>query len=414
MIRFIFLIIALLFSGLYAQDLNYAKAIVEKLASEEMHGRGYVNGGDSIAAEFIADEFKKYNLQKWNNTYFQSYSFPINSFPGKLSVSSGNKQFEVAKDFNVNAFSGSINGEKTIFRLKAKKLENINYLLKLSKIDFSDKVIITDNKAKSKLIFNPFNAAALFFEYDKLPAWSVHDGATSYIWFSADVLKKSFKKTKKVHITSENVFHKKHNTRNVIGYIPGYAQKDSFIVITAHYDHLGRMGKDVYFPGANDNASGIAFMLNLAKYYSEKIDSLPYSIAFMAFSGEEAGLLGSFNYVNNPLFPLKNIKLVLNFDMVGTGSEGIKVVNGTKFGDILDKMKKFNDKHKLLTTVSARGESANSDHYPFYDKGVTALFIYTLGKEHTEYHTPNDKAEKLPFTAYNELFRLIAGFLKTI
>lgn len=414
MIRYFFAAIIFLFSNLYAQDLKYAKSVVDTLASESMHGRGYVNGGDSIAAEFIANEFQTYNLHKWNNNYFQLYSFPINTFPGKLSICSRIRKFIAAKDFNVNASSSSINGEKIIFRFNEKKIENIKYLIKLSEIDFSDKVIIASNKVKSKLYSNPFNAAALFFEYDKLPVWSVYDGENQANWFSADVTKKSFKKVKKVNIVSESVYKEKHNTRNVIGFVPGYAYKDSFIVITAHIDHLGRMGKDVYFPGANDNASGIALMLNLAKHYSDKIDSLPFSLAFMAFSGEEAGLLGSFNYVNNPLFPLNKIKFVLNLDMVGTGSEGIKVVNGTEFPDIFNKLKEYNDNHKLLASVSARGASANSDHYPFYNKGIPAFFIYTLGKEHTEYHTPEDKAEKLPFTAYNELFRVISAFLKSL
>jgi len=153
-------------------------------------------------------------------------------------------------------------------------------------------------------------------------------------------------------------------------------------------------------------------MLDIARYYSEKKDSLPYSIVFIAFSGEEAGLLGSFYFVNNPLFPLKNVKLLLNLDMVGTGSKGIKVVNATEFVDLFNKFISINDSCKYLSVIEKRGSAANSDHYPFYERGVPSFFIYTLGDEYKEYHNIYDKADKLPFTAYDGLFRLIVNFFK--
>ncbi|NJO68366.1 MAG: M28 family peptidase [Bacteroidetes bacterium] len=94
----------------------------------------------------------------------------------------------------------------------------------------------------------------------------------------------------------------KHNARNVIGYLPG--ETDTFIVFTAHYDHLGYMGRNTMFPGANDNASGTSMVLDLIRELSEKKNHR-YSYAFMLFSGEEAGLLGSTHYVQHPYFPLK-------------------------------------------------------------------------------------------------------------
>ncbi len=88
----------------------------------------------------------------------------------------------------------------------------------------------------------------------------------------------------------------------MIATIKGTAIPDSFLVFSAHYDHLGQMGKDIYFPGANDNASGTSMLLNLAKYYSQNRPK--YSVLFIAFGGEEAGLIGSEYYVKNPLVPL--------------------------------------------------------------------------------------------------------------
>jgi hypothetical protein len=123
---------------------------------------------------------------------------------------------------------------------------------------------------------------------------------------------------------------KGYQSQNVIGYVPGKKYPDAFIVISAHYDHLGRMGKDTYFPGANDNASGTTLMLELARHYARPENQPDYSVAFMAFGAEEVGLIGSRYYTEHPLFPLSDIKFMINLDLLGTGEEGMMVVNGTR------------------------------------------------------------------------------------
>jgi Zn-dependent M28 family amino/carboxypeptidase len=193
----------------------------------------------------------------------------------------------------------------------------------------------------------------------------------------------------------------------VISYVKGTSAPDSFIVFTAHYDHLGQMGNETYFPGANDNASGSSMVLNLARYFSEH--PLKYSVAVMSFSGEELGLLGSQYYVNHPLFPLGNIKFLVNLDIVGTGEEGIKVVNATEFPKQFDQLVKLNDREQLVKVVSPRGKAANSDHYSFYEKGVPCFFIYTMGGI-AAYHDVYDRAETLPLTDYDDLFKLLVDF----
>jgi Zn-dependent M28 family amino/carboxypeptidase len=87
------------------------------------------------------------------------------------------------------------------------------------------------------------------------------------------------------------------------------------------------MGEDTYFPGANDNASGISLLMNLAKYYAANPQE--YSIGFICFAGEEAGLVGSHYFTENPLVSLKKVRFLLNTDLAGTGEEGITVVNVT-------------------------------------------------------------------------------------
>ena len=171
---------------------------------------------------------------------------------------------------------------------------------------------------------------------------------------------------------------KDFKTHNVVGYIKGSLYPDSFIVYTAHYDHLGQMGKDVYFPGANDNASGVSMLLNLASYYEKKRKSTEKcSIAFIAFAGEEAGLIGSKYFTEHLLIPLGNMKFLINLDLLGTGNEGMMVVNATEFPRQFALLNGINKKKKYLRKIGERGKARNSDHYWFTEKGVPSFFSFT-------------------------------------
>ena len=176
--------------------------------------------------------------------------------------------------------------------------------------------------------------AFIFSEPVKL-TWSV-----STVQFKVPVLtmlqNKLPREGENVRINISAHFVEKHQTQNVVGVIPAAHSTDSFVVFTAHYDHLGRMGKHVYFPGANDNASGVSMLLNLAKYYAEKRETLRYNLLFIAFAGEEAGLIGSKYFTENPLLPLDKIKMLMNMDLMGTGDEGLMVVNASVFKSEFD------------------------------------------------------------------------------
>jgi aminopeptidase YwaD len=201
------------------------------------------------------------------------------------------------------------------------------------------------------------------------------------------------------------------STANICGWVRGKVHPDSIIVISAHYDHLGGMGTDTYFPGANDNASGTSLLLGLARYYAAHPP--PYTIAFICFAGEEAGLRGSKYFVQNPLFPLKNIRFLLNLDLEGTGEEGITVVNATEFPKQFAALNAVNEGGRFVTKINARGKAANSDHYWFTEKGVPAFFLYTLGGIKA-YHDVFDKAETLPMNEYEDLFNMITQFTEVL
>jgi aminopeptidase YwaD len=183
------------------------------------------------------------------------------------------------------------------------------------------------------------------------------------------------------------------------------------IVITAHYDHLGGMGNNTYFPGANDNASGVALMLRLAKFYAANPQK--YSLVFIAFSGEEAGLLGSKYFTEHPLVDLKKIRFLINTDLAGTGEEGITVVNATQYKKEFALLNQINEEFRYLVKINSRGKAANSDHYWFSEKGVPSFFIYTMGGIRA-YHDIYDRAETLPLTEHDDLFRLITRFNQSL
>jgi aminopeptidase YwaD len=218
---------------------------------------------------------------------------------------------------------------------------------------------------------------------------------------------------KSIRLNIDSYFAAKYNSQNVAAYVRGREVNDTFIVVTAHYDHLGMIGTKVLFPGANDNASGVAMMLSLARHFSQPDQTPRYSVAFIAFGAEEAGLLGSKYYVDNPLFSLNRVKFVVNLDLVGTGEEGITVVNATEYPERFRVLDSLNRNGDYVLKVNQRGKAANSDHYYFSEAGVPAFFIYAMGGIQA-YHDVFDRAETLPLTEFEDLTKLIAEFIENI
>ena len=408
---------------LFAQDTDkskdeyflYGRKIVDTLASASMHGRGYVNDGDKIAAKYISDEFKTLGLKSFKSNYYQKFSFAVNTFPNEVSLQTETKKLEVGKDFIVGPSSSFTSGEFEIIWFDKSTASDKKKLKKLMKQKVEQKVIVVDTtgiKEQFKKAQSWLNrAAGIIYIREKL-TWDMSQTVTKQFSFETlrDVLNKN---DKKVTVKIQDKFFPDYTSQNVIGYIEGSKQPDSFIVFTAHYDHLGQMGPDVYFPGANDNASGTAMLLTLAKYYSKPENKPKYSIMFIAFSAEEVGLIGSAYYVANPYFSLKKIKFLINMDILGTGDEGIKVVNATVFETQFKQLQMLNAQGSYLKEIQPRGKAAISDHYFFTYNGVPSFFIYTLGGIKA-YHDVYDKRETLPLDEFYDLFHLLIDFTTTI
>ncbi len=407
----------------------YAKKIVDTLASPGMHGRGYVNDGDKIAAEYIKGEFQKLSLQTFGDDYYQQFRFPINTFPGEISFNcnfcSGKKTLSfkgiAGKNFLVASSSPAINSSfstivfDSTYTTSSKKFEKFRKKIK-SKDVF---VIVDDRGVTNKLKLEYFKKVKEgYFGTNVIEVvikliWRMSQSVEKCV--KIQVLADSFLYTMKGHgaIVIENEFIPNHTTQNVIGYVKGTEFPDSFIIFSAHYDHLGKMGKNVYFPGANDNASGCAMLLNLANYYAMPGNKPKYSIAFIAFAGEEVGLLGSKYYTENPIIPLRNTCFVFNMDLLGTGEEGITVVNGSVFKKEFDTLVAINAQNNYLKEIKIRGKAANSDHYYFSEKGVKAFFIYTMGGIKA-YHDVYDRPETLPLKEFENVYNLIIKFTNSL
>ena len=396
-----------------AQDVNYARNILVELASPNYHGRGYVKNGDAKAAKFIAKQFKMDGLRSFGNDYFQKYSFSINSFPGSFLVSVDDKELVPGVDYVVSLSSKTVNKEFVIRDFVNYGSNPDSLFILIDSVGNNDIFLINEKNTRKIYGQTIANAEAVAVLTEKTPYWHVSNGGnvSNTIWLKIKKDKVPFD-AEKIKIKIKNKFIDNHRTQNVIGYVKGSKYPDKYFVFTAHYDHLGMMGNQTYYPGANDNASGTAMVLDLARYYSLPENKPEYSIVFILLSGEEAGLYGSKYFVEHPLFPLEDIKFVVNLDMVGSGSEGITVVNGTLYDTLSQKMQSINNKNQYLKEIKLRGESCNSDHCPFYQKGVQSIFIYTRGTELIEYHTIADSPDNFPFTAYNGLFTLLTGLVK--
>ncbi|PJA07945.1 MAG: aminopeptidase [Flavobacteriales bacterium CG_4_10_14_0_2_um_filter_32_8] len=412
-----FLLFQFLFHcSVFSQDITYARNVIDTLTSSFFNGRGVVNEGEKKAANYLANEYQKLGLKQFDATYFQTFTYPINTFLGELSVSFEETKLIAGKDYLVDAKSGSLAGTFKLVWYNKDNVPSKKELKKLAHINFfSNKFIVIDDEGVEKgnelfelLKINVFGAAGII----KLENKKLTQGLSStYHDFAILRIKRESIHRDYLSITVEinQKLESKYQSQNVIGYVEGTEFSDSFIVVSAHYDHLGAMGNDVFFPGANDNASGVAMLLNLAYHYTHK-DPPKKTVVFIAFGAEEAGILGSKFFVEHPTFSLTKINFVMNLDLLGTGDDGVMIVNGAILPQQFEMLEKINAENNYVTAIKKRGKAANSDHYWFTEKGVPAFFMYTMGGI-TAYHDVDDVAKTLPLTKFEDCFRLIRDFL---
>ena len=423
-----FWLIGILVTHAQIFDKKYFNEVLDTLTSNSFAGRGYVEDGMNKAGDYLQNEFKKNGLKSFSDNYAQSFTFPINIIKNATLKIDG-KELKYGTDFIVKPSSRSILESKIAFyTLNTKEyLESFqskektkNFIIKDDKLQKAKNIILPPLATEVDSIKKyykqwaniyeknePENRAIFRFTSDKLTSSLSQRQSTISEFIISD---KYYSKNMKMNDFSiKTELNPSFLAKNIIGYLDG-KNNDSIVVISAHYDHLGKVGTTI-FPGASDNASGTAMLMSLIKYYSE--NKPEYKTVFMAFAGEEAGILGADYYVNHPFFDLKQIKFLVNLDIMGAGDQGIQVVNGKNFQKKYNDLVKINSNNNYLKEVKIRGESCNSDHCPFYMKGVPSFFIYTLGGK-GYYHDPNDKVENLNLDYSSKVFNLLKDFINSL
>ena len=401
-----------------AQDLRALKHEIASLCSPTMSGRGYVAKGRDRAALHIMRKMRDAGLRPVtpDSIFYQYYTFPVVSFSDSVMISIGKRDLVPGEEFLVDAASDSYHARK-------KKVQSVD-VGKLADSTQWDAIRNRFNDSRIYLLKGTDSLCRLLGIRptklaERLPrgafiiplkgkmTWTV---ATDTITATALYIQDSVlpKRLRKASIDINSKLESAAKSSNVLGMVPGTAVPDSFIVFTAHYDHLGKMGWDATFPGASDNASGTAMMLQMAAYYAKRPQR--YSMLFIAFSGEEAGLRGSSYYVKHPLVPLEQMRFLINLDIMGDAKDGVTVVNATEHPREFSMLESLNKKNDYLPQVRSRGKAANSDHYPFSEAGVPAFFLYSNGGA-GYYHDVFDKPATLALTNIDKVMKLLMDFV---
>lgn len=374
-----FLMFALGLHGLKAQnayegvspDSVYARKVISELSSPRFYGRGYNNKGDSLAAEYLRSEMRKIGLLPLGDDYFQHYTIRgVYSVEGEGGLSLNGKKMDPFRDF----------------RLVNKNIAH---------------GVITNKENRMQYVDNVW-----FFGSEKLHTYSPFSSDTllSHPFCIEVLLDKMPRKIRSINLDYKMVYHSVYSTQNVCGYIPG--QVDSIVVYTAHYDHCGMMGDNLIFPGAHDNASGVAAVLDIARMAIA--DKPYYTMVFMLFSGEEVGLRGSKYAAQNPLIDFSKVRILCNIDLFCGGSEGMSIVNAldSSTAPMVNRIKSLNDVMDIAPKIVMRKNAPNSDHFPFV-KYCPAIFVFTLGGPYGGYHVPEDICDLCGLENYENYLTLL-------
>jgi len=454
---------------------------INYLASDQLEGR--MTGTPELykAAEFLKKEFESYGLKPlFNGSYFQEFPFMEKlelSSENILELNFENESLSesyymvVGSDYTTLSFSDNLLVESELvfagYGISAEELDYDDY----ANVDVKDKIVVVfrnhpdmksphsefeqysslrykttiarDRGAKGIIFLNTLdktNDELITLKYDnagkikdisavQLKRNLANDMFRNYntdifsIQKLIDSLKTPASFTLKNYSAKilTDVKELRGTSVNVGAYIDAGNEnfKDEYLVIGAHFDHLGwggdnslYMGEPSIHNGADDNASGTTGLLELAEKFASIKNQLDRKIVFIAFSGEELGLLGSSFVVNNFPIPIENNITMINMDMIGRlNDKNDLIVYGTgtssKWKNILD------DKNEYDLNLTFNDEGFGpSDHSSFYGKKVPVLFFFT--GTHSDYHKPSDDADKINAAGQEKVLKFIYDVALTI
>ena len=422
----------------HAQWLPRVRRTIKALAAPGLHGRGYVQQGEHLAAAYLRSRLQGLKLEPLAPDYTQPFALDVNTFPGGVAASiradgggpAWGWQPGRACIAAPNSAAGNVKGRLVL--LDTLVFSKASVRARYLRTAWPQRVLLLRAADQARLAQLPAavqehlnTAAAWITVVPKLTASLAAEQAPQPrvevlaekvpLWLDKAIFGDTATGTPKGRTVWATVrvgaqLQRGYQTQNLAAVVRGTVRPDSFLVVSAHYDHLGMMGPHVYFPGANDNASGVAMLLELAAHYARPENRPAYSVVFLLFGAEEAGLVGSQYFVAHPLVPLRRIKFLMNLDLLGTGEKGATVVNGRIYESAFRHLTALNDAHHYLPALGARGRAANSDHYPFSEAGVPAFFLYTRGGS-AAYHDVNDRPKALSLVGFPGAFQLVRDFM---
>ena len=398
-----------------AQNLPYFKRIVKELSSAKYQGRGYARGGANKAGKYLAREFEKAGVDE---VTLQPFTIDINTFCGAMEMRADGRKLRPGVDFSMREYSPGVHGEFPVYYVDTLNFDGDRLLAELARPENAGCMVCCDFwfTYKHREVFSKLQKAGECANAGLLYTWEAP--IKFYKAYGEKVVDKpivwvtpeAIEGVKRVKLNVDNQFLEDYGLFNVIAKVEG-ARHDSCYVFTAHYDHLGNLGPRVFYPGANDNASGTATILTLAEHYARNRPQ--FDMYFLAFSGEDANLRGSTYYVEHPVVPLEQIKFLFNIDMIGDDNPAIYCELSDAGMKQFSKFEEVNASQHLFTKID-RGElAANSDHYPFAERGVPCIFLENQeGSAFPHYHTPADNFKTVKFDSYEPVFRLVTGFIE--
>lgn len=412
--RLLLLILAIVSAQLSAQDLTHYKQIIKELSSKKYQGRGYAEDGANKAGKWIAKEFTKVGADE---VICQPFTLDINTFPGKMSLSVDGKKQIPGVDFTLREFNPSIKGEFKLYYVDMDNYDSDKLFADLATPEYEGAFVVCDfmfsfkHAADFKRLQSKeecSNAGLIYTWESPLKFYKAYGETVKekpIIWVTPDFPKDA----KKIKVNIENEFLNDYECFNVIAKVEG-KRHDKCHVFTAHYDHLGKLGKKTFYPGAHDNASGTAAIITLAAHYAQNTPE--YDIYFIAFSGEDANLRGSEWYAEHPIIPLQQIRYLLNLDMIGDNNPELYCEVSDEGMAGFSIFEEINAEKGYFATLHRADLADNSDHYPFAVRDVPCIFFMNEdGDAFKYYHTVYDTWENAIFTNFEPTFNLLVDFI---
>ncbi|MDF2592087.1 MAG: peptidase family protein [Clostridia bacterium] len=419
-------------------DTQNAMDIIAEFASDKYKGRKTGTAENEKAVQYIADYFNSIGLESPSslNNYLQPYSQSVTLLEEtpklELIDKDGNtiKNFEYPKNFVYTVLSDStediqLNAPMKVMNsiadIQSNSLENNSILL------FSLKAQGRSQSMQLMREAYPTKAGAIIVEMDVkgensrfsdlkvIPMYSKNWGKYYKPVIGVDTLTfaelaAAAQESRNIKLQCSYRIDEKYKASNVVGYIPGADEKnkDEFIIIGGHMDHVGDNFNGTYNPGALDNASGTAAMMEIARVISQNPVKPSKSIVFIAFNGEEYHLTGSEYYADNPVFPLKKA-VMINLDMVGSSYiMPLSIANGDGFAP--DLKFEFLEIAKSLGVDAISSNITASDHTNFAIKDVPSILLINMDDMHG-YHSPNDTLEDVDDKRLEEIIKLVLYYI---